>query len=274
MANNIKMVVTDLDGTLAKSDSSVCDVDIETLEKLGELGLCRVIATGRSLYSARTVLNDDFPIDYLVFSTGAGIMDWNTKTIIKEEHLPKDEVESISRVLNDHKVDFTIQHKIPNNHCFSYLLHNKENVDFMHRLEIYKGFEQPLDLNSIEDATQILAILEDDIDWFEELRSLFDDIKVVRTTSPLNGKSIWMEIFPKHVSKAYGINYLCEMLKINKSQTIGIGNDYNDIDLLDFCKYSFVVSNAPKDLKRKYPSVASNDMNGFTDFINKLIKKS
>ncbi|MCW8892408.1 MAG: Cof-type HAD-IIB family hydrolase [Deltaproteobacteria bacterium] len=268
---NIKMVVTDLDGTLAKSDSSICTVEIETLEKLGELGVCRVIATGRSLFSARKVLTADFPIDYLVFSTGAGILNWKSQEILHEQHLPKEEVISIAKMLIEHQVDFSVQDKIPDNHCFSYVLFNQENEDFRRRLSIYEGFTRPLDINALDDASQIIAILEDDVEWFEELSRKFDDVKVIRATSPLNGKSIWMEFFPQHVSKSYGIQYLCELLQIDKSQTIGIGNDFNDIDLLNYCKYSFVVDNAPTELKQKYPSVASNDMNGFTDFINKLI---
>lgn len=267
---NIKMVVTDLDGTLARSDSSICKVDIETLTKLGDLNVCRVIATGRSVFSARKVLDENFPIDYLVFSSGAGIMDWKNKEIIHAQHLTKEEVKGIAEVLLDHQVDFSIQDKIPNNHCYSYVLHNKKNEDFKRRLAIYEEFTRPLDMKTIDEASQIIAILGENVAWFNTLSRMFDNVKVVRATSPLDGKTIWMEFFPQHVSKSYGINYLCQLLEIDKNQTVGIGNDYNDLDLLSYCAYSFVVNNAPEELKRKYPSVASNDMNGFTHLINKL----
>ena len=42
----VKMVVTDLDGTLLQSDQSISPTDTETLERLGNLGVCRVAATG------------------------------------------------------------------------------------------------------------------------------------------------------------------------------------------------------------------------------------
>jgi Cof subfamily protein (haloacid dehalogenase superfamily) len=267
---NIKMVVTDLDGTLARSDSSICKVDIETLNKLGDLGVCRVIATGRSFFSARKVLDENFPIDYLVFSSGAGIMDWKNKVIIHQQHLTKDEVQKIAEILLEQQVDFSIQDKIPNNHCYSYALHNKKNEDFNRRLAIYEEFTRPLDMKTIDEASQVIAILGEDVEWFNHLSQLFENIKIVRATSPLDGKTIWMEFFPSHVSKSYGINYLCQLLKIDKNQTVGIGNDYNDLDLLNYCEYSFVVDNAPAELKKKYPSVASNDMNGFTHLINEL----
>lgn len=268
---NIKMVVTDLDGTLAKSDSSICPVDIETLKRIGESGVYRVIATGRNYFSACKVLNDDFPIDYLVFSCGAGIMNWKTKEIIQAQHLPKDKVKNIAKILLDHQVDFSIQDKIPDNHHFCYSLRNEDNADFKRRLDIYNGYTRPLDVSNFDEASQIIAILGKDTGWFDELSALLQDVKVIRATSPLDGKTLWMEILPRHVSKSYGVDYLCKLLNVNKSHTIGIGNDYNDLDFLSYCQHSFVVANAPEELKKKYPAVASNDSNGFTHMVNQLI---
>jgi len=268
---DIQMVVTDLDGTLARSDSSISPVDIDSLKRIGTSGIYRVIATGRSYFSTRRVLSADFPIDYLVFSCGAGIMNWKTKEIIHAQHLPKEKVEKIAEVLLQHRVDFSIQDKIPDNHYFSYILRNKNNEDFKRRLAIYDGYTRSLDISKIAEASQVIAILGEDLAWFDKLSAMFNDIKIVRATSPLDGKTLWMEFFPQHVSKSYGINYLCELLNLDGDQTVALGNDYNDLDLLSYCKYSFVVDNAPEELKKQYPAVAANDMNGFTNLVNKLI---
>ncbi|SDZ78486.1 hypothetical protein SAMN05660420_00294 [Desulfuromusa kysingii] len=267
----IKMVVTDLDGTLARSDATICPVDRKALETIGSAGICRVIATGRSYFSACKVLSADFPIDYLVFSCGAGIMDWQTKEIIQAQHLPQKKVETITKILLDHKVDFSIQDRIPNNHHFSYSLPNKDNQDFKRRLAIYRDYCRELDLNKIEEASQIIAILGDSTVWFEQLSQKFNNVKIVRATSPLDGKTLWMEILPPLASKSSGVDYLCTLLNISSTQTVAIGNDYNDVDMLSYCKYSFVVANAPEELKNSYPTVASNDRNGFSQLVNQLI---
>lgn len=270
----IKMVVTDLDGTLARSDAQICPVDIETLSKLGGMGICRVIATGRSLFSARKVLDGNFPIDYLVFSSGAGIMNWKTKEIINEEHLPVETVRFVARILTEQRIDFAIQDPIPNNHRYSYVSFNPDNEDFNRRLELYQEHTRPLVTAEIAEASQLIAILGEDPIEFDLLKQKFspEQVKIIRATSPLNGRSIWMEFFPPHVSKSFGIGFLCKKLQIDTMQTVGIGNDYNDIDLLKFCQHSFVVANAPEELKQLYPVVASNDMNGFTDLINSLTR--
>lgn len=266
---NIQMVVTDLDGTLASSNATISRNNRFMLERLGQLDVCRVIATGRSLYSARTVLEREFPIDYLVFSCGAGILDWQNDRIINAESLNKTVVREITDLLMNHKIDFSVQDKIPNNHCFSYVQHNQANEDFKKRLAIYQGYTRGFDPDHVSDASQVIAILGEDIEQLKNLKKDCEQIntRIIRATSPLNGRSIWMEFLPPQVSKAFGIEFLCQQLHIDQQQTVGIGNDFNDIDLLEYCHHSFVVANTPDELKETYPSVASNDHDGFAEAI-------
>ena len=81
MTPKIKIVVTDLDGTLLPSQGCISKKNYNTLVSLRDKEIIRVIATGRTLYSAMAVLPEDFPIDYLIFSSGAGIIQWNTKEL-------------------------------------------------------------------------------------------------------------------------------------------------------------------------------------------------
>ena len=43
------LFITDFDGTLLRTDRTLDEKDLETLEKLGRMNIVRVIATGRSL---------------------------------------------------------------------------------------------------------------------------------------------------------------------------------------------------------------------------------
>ena len=51
------MVVTDLDGTLLDAGARLGAENRQALERLGEAGSLRVVATGRSLHSAEAVLD-------------------------------------------------------------------------------------------------------------------------------------------------------------------------------------------------------------------------
>ncbi|MCK4661412.1 MAG: HAD family phosphatase [Bacteroidales bacterium] len=266
------MVITDLDGTILKPDRTVNSIDYETLIKLGNKNIVRVIATGRSLFSVNKVINNNFPIDYLIFSSGAGIINWQTKQILYSEKLSKSETNNIIKILVKNCIDFMVHQPIPENHKFNYCkLSKNNNTDFKTRVKLYKDYTQVLDIDSFNnEACQILAIIKNSPDLFNEIKEYFENLKIIRTTSPIDGTSIWIEIFPKNVSKGNAVKCLCKYLKIPINTTIGIGNDYNDLDLLQTTQYSFVVSNAPKEIKSQFSTVGSNINNGFTEAVNKV----
>ena len=262
-----KMVVTDLDGTLLNSEGQISPQDYDTLVELGKKGILRVVATGRSPYSFSKTLPCNFPIDYLVFSSGAGAIHWESGEMLFTTEIPAIEVQEIVTELLTHNVDFMIHEPIPSNHRFLYHHSNGNNLDFLHRVQLYNKHCQPYIPSIIyeSDASQLVVILPHDVRWFETLKNRFPDLKVIRATSPLDGHSIWMEIFRKDVSKANGAKFIYDKFNINKQEVIAIGNDFNDLDMLTHFTRSFVVANAPLELKNQFEVVKSNNESGFSD---------
>ena len=106
--SKLKMVVTDLDGTLLNPQHQISDKDFRSLKLLGENKIYRVIATGRSIYSLNRVIPADFPIDYLIFSSGSGILNWNTKKILHAQSLNSNEVVIIANFLTKMNTFLTV----------------------------------------------------------------------------------------------------------------------------------------------------------------------
>lgn len=275
MNKKLKIIISDLDGTLLPAQGEVSEFDLRTLNKLKEKDVVRVIATGRNLYSALSVLADDFPIDFLIFSSGAGIYDWKKKELIFSQHLDSELVFELSSELIRLKTDFMILDPIPNNHQFAYYRSGNSNPDFDRRLSLYKPFSNPIGQieDTKRDACQLLVILSNCVNGFNELKAKFKNVKIIRATSPLDHESIWMEIFPLHISKAYGAEWLCKHLNIDPDLSMVIGNDYNDLDLLEWGKYPFVVANAPKELKEAYQVSKTVDQSGFSHSVDQIIKE-
>jgi hydroxymethylpyrimidine pyrophosphatase-like HAD family hydrolase len=152
---------------------------------------------------------------------------------------------------------------------FSYFRSNPGNADFERRLQLYRQFAVPL--NEVTDgfgpATQLLAVVpaKDSHAVLEKVRSELPDYSVIRTTSPLDGKATWIEIFPSAVSKSRTSAWLAEELKIDKRDIVSVGNDYNDLDLLEWTASSYVVDNAPADLKNRFVGVASHNDGGVAE---------
>lgn len=244
----IRLVASDLDGTLLPHNGSFHPNDVDTLYQLGKMGVIRVIATGRSLNSAQRSLPDDFPIDYLVFSSGAGVYCWREKKMLKQANLGFDNAQRVVNLLKERNVAFTLHQPIPENHHFSYWAGSKPHPDFQRYIQFHQPNALPLNDLVVMDYAQILGFVSYK-EEFDELASNVRQIKTVRATSPLDGRSIWMEFLHPEVSKAEGVRFVCQQLNIADNQVAVMGNDFNDVDLLTAFDNAYVVDNAPNELK-------------------------
>ncbi|OGV68378.1 MAG: hypothetical protein A3K19_28020 [Lentisphaerae bacterium RIFOXYB12_FULL_65_16] len=239
---------------------------MESLVRCREQGIVRVAATGRNLYSARSVLPLDFPIDYVLFSNGAGVMAWPTQELLLARQFPAAHAARLIRALLAQRVSFMVHRPIPDNHGFAYSQPEPEATDFNRRLEHYAEFAIPFSgaPEAFGDACQFVVIIPHDLDRFGRVCAPLKGVHVIRTTSPMDGRSLWIELFPEHVSKASATEWLAGRLGVPRANTVALGNDYNDLDLLEWAPRSLVVDNAPADLKARFESVPSHNDSGFT----------
>jgi len=272
------LFVCDFDGTLLRSDRSFSPADLEALKQLDQLGIVRVIATGRSIYSLNTVSISELPVDYIIFSSGAGVTQHPGGDIIRKVSLEAHEVSRAIAILQAEYLDFMVHRPIPDNHVFGYYESTPANTDFKRRIDLYSQFAFPLDevSDGFGTATQLLAILppESSLQVLETIRKKLPGFNIIQTTSPLDGQSIWIEIFPATVSKGLTAAWLTAKFDLDSDQTLSIGNDYNDLDLLEWTASSFVVENAPDDLKDRFPVVASHNESGVAEGIERWLSTS
>lgn len=272
--SQLKMVVTDLDGTLLQNDHSISKEDIETLNHLGKLGICRVAATGRNLFKVRKALTPTDPFDYVICSSGAGIVDWQNQKIIQATDLPEDLTALLIHYLIEKGYNFKVSDSFPDNHNF-FWWKNHECPEIERYISTHSkmGKAEEIRPGKKYNSSQLLLFFHKDSVQFDkakkELMDQFKDISIIRTTSPLNDEWLWMEIFPKGISKAHGIAVLCQLLGINRNETFGIGNDFNDLEMLDFTHLSYVVKNSPEELKEKFLVTLPHHENGFSHAVRK-----
>jgi hypothetical protein len=272
------LFVCDFDGTLLRSDRSFSKADLEALRQLDAFGIVRVIATGRSIYSLNTVSISELPVDFIIFSSGAGVTRHPGGQIIRKVSLEAREVSRAIAILRADDLDFMVHRPIPDNHVFGYFESTPANADFRRRIDLYSQFAFPLDevSDGFGAATQLLAILPPAgrPQIIETIRKKLPGFNIIQTTSPLDGQSTWIEIFPATVSKGLTVAWLTAEFDIDPGQTLSIGNDYNDLDLLEWTASSFVVENAPDDLKERFPVVASNNESGVAEGIKRWLASS
>lgn len=275
---NKGLFITDFDGTLLRSDNTLAQRDLDTLASLTRRGIKTAIATGRSLYSFRNSPGVDLPVDYIIFTTGAGVVTQPEGHLVYKVNLSRDMVLGALDFFKESDFDFMLHNPVPDNHTFFYRRASNSNTDFETRLTRYRPFGKPFTAisgNGFGEASQFLAVIPETAadDVVADVREALPGLSVIQTTSPLDHTSTWIEFFHPKVSKSRTAAWLAAELNVDPMDTLAIGNDYNDQDLLGWAANSFVVENAPQDLKTHFQTVASNNECGVTEAVNQWLEK-
>ena len=272
------LLATDLDGTLLNRAAQISEGNISALQRCGEQGIVRVAATGRSYYSSLRVLADNAPIDYLVFSCGAGVLRWSDRQLLYSRTFSQDAAAKIGRLLQQEELAFMAHAPIPFNHFFWYDdAGQASNKDLLARIAHYEECVLGrVNASSFAGGlTQFLVTTECLEEEFASLSLLFAPFaETVRSTSPFLPSHKWLELFPKGVNKGSSLLWLCHELGIGTGDVAVVGNDYNDLPMLERFPTAYVVGNAPSQLKERFRVVATNDADGVAEVVTNLMHHS
>lgn len=263
MAYDIKLISCDMDGTLFNDDKDFPEGFKEAMDELNKKNIPFIAASGRSYPKQEEIFNDYLDNMYFICDNGALIKHKKQtlyKNTIKLEEIKKI-IEECKKIDNIFLVFCGVkgiwQLKTPSEfekHISSY----------------YKDHKIIEDFDEIDD--EILKISICDLDGsannsFKKLNPIFSsDYTVV-----VSGE-VWMDIMKKGVNKGIALQIIQQKLSIKEEQTMSFGDYYNDIEMLQASKYSFVMENANDDMKQygKYIAPSNND-NGVIKMINKYI---
>jgi Cof subfamily protein (haloacid dehalogenase superfamily) len=271
-----KLFITDFDGTLLRSDNTFSEQDLDALATLKNRGVTTAVATGRSYYSFINSPGANLSVDYIIFSTGAGVARHPHGNIIRKTNLPAMDVAHGLEFFIQSDFDFMLHCPVPDNHLFLYRSTGRKNPDFEARIANYRQFATPLHLknaNGFGEAAQFLTVVprEETLTALKTVKEGLPEFSMIHATSPLDHISTWIELFHPRVSKSQAAAWLAAKLNIAQINTLAIGNDYNDLDLLEWSGVGFVVANAPEALKGRFENVSSHNSSGVADAVAKWL---
>jgi hypothetical protein len=188
--------------------------------------------------------------------------------------MPPEDAAVLARELVERRFDFMLHFAIPSEHHFYVHRVRHTNPDFDRRLQRFaEGFASALELPLPGGRAMSRAVVIEPPPGsgvHAELELALPQFQVIRATSPMDGASTWVELYPRGVNKASAAAWLWESAA-KPLPRVAIGNDYNDLDLLDWADLSFVVGNAPPDLCARYATVPSNDAAGFSEAVRRAL---
>lgn len=255
----MKLVVSDLDGTLLNQNSQLSDETILAIRKLIENGVDFAIATGRGISSVRTFKEKIGHDIYLICNNGANIFN-KDEEIIFERIMDSDIIEKLIKYFREKKVTY--------NGFYQKNLFTDEGVE-----ESILTIETGFNLVALKDAKEFpfmtKIIVKDDPEVIRQLRDdmkeKFSDIVDITISQPR-----CLDIVDKDCSKGKGIKLISEKLNIPLNSIMAFGDGENDFDMLQAVGHPVVMENGLDSLKEKIENIAPKNIeNGVAKYLEK-----
>jgi Cof subfamily protein (haloacid dehalogenase superfamily) len=271
----IKLLILDIDGTIAGKSNQVSTRVKKAIQATQAKGIRVGIATGRMYKSALRFHHEigaDFPI---IAYQGAWIQDPATGKTHRHLPLPV----AAARELIDY---FEQSHLFDKLSIHVYRDDRLYVRDINPDTELYIGRSgipaHPVgDLRTIltDRPTKILAMSED----IELINRLLLDLQQCYPKEELHittSVPIFLEATNAGVNKGTAIDYIGkELLGITAANVLAIGDNYNDVEMLDYAGIGVAMGNAPSDVQSIADWVAPNiESDGVAVAIEKFILNS
>ncbi len=105
-----------------------------------------------------------------------------------------------------------------------------------------------------------------------------DHCESVRTEYPARDLSI-LDLLPRGVSKGWALQRLAVRLGIDRKETLAIGDNWNDVDMLEWAGQAFMMGNAAQELRTMakvngWKQAPSNDQDGVAHVLETVVAKA
>lgn len=263
MAGKIKLVATDIDGTLVKWDTSVSGGVKDCIKKLQENGVKVVLVTGR-MHCATKHLRDELGLNSPVVSYQGGLIKDSDGKTLYQENLDSDYAKEIINWA--HKNDVHLNLYIDDK------LYVEKDDDCVKRYTDGKFVPYtvcPFESLKIENVNKILAIdygnAERVTGWISELQAKFPELYIVKSTP------FFCEIGSPMAKKSLGVEFLAKHWNLSQDEILTIGDQNNDIELLKAGGVKVAMGNATPELKECANYITDSVENdGFVKAIEKF----
>ncbi|MDR4945179.1 Cof-type HAD-IIB family hydrolase [Neobacillus cucumis] len=260
---NIKVIFSDIDGTLLNSNHQITNCTKKTIKKVVQKGIEFILISARMPSGMKSIYNDLDIKSPLICYNGALILEnlevnENNKILYSATISKKD----------TNKIYHNIKRKFSNLsfNLFSFdqwMVENKEDKWIKQESKIIKV--QPKEVNIKNYITQdegvhkILCMGEPHLisELESEINSSLLDVCCYRS------KDEYLEITSINASKMLSIKALQSYFSVKHEEVMAIGDNFNDLAMIEYAGIGVAMGNAPKQVKEASDFVTkSNDQDG------------
>lgn len=284
----IKLIASDMDGTLLNRDSQVSEENIKAIKEATSKGIRFVIATGRDYFSVNNIMKP-FGIDCeYVLMNGAEYRDNNGK-IIESINLNKKKTKNIIDIINKQNMSVEIY---TSEGIFSADTEEKSLKELTFKIQTIRNIEKYEEaeviakniinsfgikyidnvdkfINSEIDIRKIIAFYND-VEVIKETKGMLDKIDGLAVSSSFRQN---IEVTDQNAQKGLILEKVISKYGIKKDETMVLGDSFNDKSLFTRFPISFAMGNALPEIKElgKYVTATNNEA-GVAKAIYKMIR--
>lgn len=260
-----KLIVTDIDGTLYRDDKRMGERDIKAVAEMKRLGVDMMLSSGR-YYKGVLPIAEMLGLDNTYHIATNGMCFFNTSGDVRFTHLfDREDYGNLIRHLRKTSRSYVIINKdslwyeTEDRSCVETMIPNNGDVDFI-------KVDDALD---IADPFQICAYYGTPEECRNILARDFDTIFGAVTYHVL------IDYIPKGIDKFVALKQLLDEMKISPEEVIGVGDNDNDLPIIENVGLGISVANASDNLKNASDIVLerTNNENPIEEILERVIKK-
>jgi len=262
--SKVKLVVSDMDGTLLNSKHEVSPLFFQLFDKLKEQNIHFCAASGRQYNSIISKL-DAIKNEIFVISENGGLAKHKDKLLV----LNVLSTEKIIKIITELRLVKGANIVLCGKDTALIESNNQEFINLFQ--EYYNDFKIVDDLVEAASKGDFLKIAVYHFKSSEKfiypvIKGLGDDLLI-----KISGTN-WLDISDKKANKGNALREVQQILNITKEETMVFGDYHNDIEMLQEADYSFAMKNAHKEIKEiaNY-TTESNDNFGVEKVLEQLI---
>lgn len=264
-----KLVALDLDGTLLNSDKKISQKNLDAIKRAKENGVKIVIITGRERNSLSTA-------PYIELLDNRELTGYYQGSLVVDEFsgeqmyactLQKNDCNDVYGDVVKNNLNMIVYRgsnayaETYDEYSVRYEKHNKTKITSLDSIEQL--------VNSDENLKMLITVSPGQIDkYFEYFYNKYSKRMNVVTSS-----KYYIEFTHKDASKGNALKFIASRYKTDKSEIIAIGDQLNDLSMINFAGMGVAMGNAVGEVKQKADFVTlSNDEDGVAFALENILR--
>ncbi len=260
----IRLLAVDIDGTLLNPQFQISAADLAAMRRAHEEGVEVMLVTGRR-HSFALPIAQQLGFDFWLISSNGAVTRSLAGETFHRDLMPAETCRKLCAAMGEFRGNtvltfdseakgaLVLEHMNDLNASIQrWMEKNAPFIEYVIPIEncLTRDPVQAMFCGSIPRMRQALKVLS--------ASGLEKEITVLRTEYPVRDL-LMIDVLNRDCSKGHAVRRWAEYRGIPREQVMAIGDNYNDLDMLEFAGVTFVMANAADDMRRTGWKVTSSN---------------